>query len=284
MSNKLIEKIQRLAAEGKDAVLVYIKDSKGSTPRGEGACMLVNADGRAAGTVGGGALEHACEKIAAEALSTRTDLAHAFRLNAKDMQNLGMICGGDVDVDFLFINSDDPQSVQRALETAAGQARGRVYIFGGGHVAQALVPALAAVDFDCIVLEDRPDFADPALFPHAADVRQIDNSRVLEEVDIQPDDRVVIMTRGHQNDLEIQAQVMRSPARYIGVIGSQAKTAALTKRLHEMGFTDEDFANVYAPIGIPIRSETPAEIAVSIAAQLILERAGGLKHESGAEA
>ena len=84
------------------------------------------------------------------------------------------------------------------------------------------------------------------------------------------------MTRGHKDDLLIQSQVMKAPVRYIGVIGSRQKTAAVTARLREMGFSDTDFQKVWAPIGLPIRSKTPAEIAVSITAQLILERAGGL--------
>lgn len=156
---------------------------------------------------------------------------------------------------------------------------GWVYIFGGGHVAQALVPALAAVDFRCVVLENRAEFARTELFPGAEEVRLIDYARLSEAVALTKEDRVVIMTRGHRDDLLIQSQVMKSPVRYIGIIGSARKTAAVTAKLRDMGFTAGDFQRVYAPIGLPIRSETPAEIAVSVTAQLILERAGGLTRE-----
>ena len=119
------------------------------------------------------------------------------------------------------------------------------------------------------------EFCASSLFPGAEEVRLIDYTRVAQEVSLTGDDYAVIMTRGHKEDLLIQAQVMRTPVRYIGVIGSRQKTAAVTAALHEMGFVDEDFQRVHAPIGLPIRSETPTEIVVSITAQLILVRAGG---------
>lgn len=150
---------------------------------------------------------------------------------------------------------------------------GRVFIFGGGHVAQALVPALAAVDFRCAVLEDRADFCLRELFPGAEEVRHIDMARALEEVPITSEDYVVIMTRGHRDDLLLQEQVLRTPARYIGVIGSRRKKAALFAQLRERGFTDADLERITTPIGLSIGAETPAEIAVSIAAQLIQVRA-----------
>lgn len=153
---------------------------------------------------------------------------------------------------------------------------GKVYIFGGGHVAQALVPALSAVDFRCIVLEDREDFCRPALFPGVEATRLIDNQRVADYVDIQESDYVIIMTRGHSSDQLIQAQALRTPARYIGVIGSRKKTAKVFANLRELGFTDTDLARITTPIGLDIGAETPAEIAVSIAAQLIAVRAGCL--------
>lgn len=272
--------IRDSAERGEDLVLVRITKSMGSTPRGRGAQMLVGAEGRVAGTIGGGALEHECEQIAKDVLSSGQETTREFRLDNSSAASLGMVCGGDVDVAFELMRAADLASVDRVAEAAeGGQTKSRVYIFGGGHVAQALVPVLASVDFECIVLEDRPAFAQLDLFPGASEARVIDNERVLDEVSIGPEDRVVIMTRGHENDLLIQSQVMRTPARYIGVIGSERKTETLTRRLREMGFTDSDFERVYAPIGLPIQSETPAEIAISIAAQLILERAGGLKDQ-----
>ena len=155
---------------------------------------------------------------------------------------------------------------------------GRVYVFGGGHVSQALVPALTAVDFRCVVLEDRPEFCRPELFPGVEETRLVDNARLADFVTVDERDYVVVMTRGHKDDQAVQAQMLRTPAHYIGVIGSRRKTAGVFARLREEGFTDADLARITTPIGLDIKAETPAEIAVSIAAQLIQVRAERAGH------
>lgn len=268
--------IQALSA-GEDAVLVSVQSSSGSAPRGAGACMAVTKKGRIAGTIGGGEVEHCGEQTAQEVLQSGVSREETFLLRPNSGQDLGMICGGEIQVRFHYLAGGDSTA---AAWVEREQTRlfpaGRVYIFGGGHVSQALVPALTAVEFRCVVLEDRAELCRSELFPGAEEVLLIDNSRVADFVELTQEDWVVIMTRGHKDDLLIQSQVMKAPARYIGVIGSRQKTAAVTAKLREMGFSDADFERVWAPIGLPIRSETPAEIAVSIAAQLILERAGGL--------
>lgn len=153
---------------------------------------------------------------------------------------------------------------------------GAVYIFGGGHVAQALVPALAAVDFRCQVIEDRVEFCRPELFPGAERTRLLQPRDFERALSIGAEDYVCIMTRGHKDDMLCQAFALRTPARYIGVIGSRKKTAAVNALLREQGFTDGDLSRITTPIGLPIGAQTPAEIAVSIAAQLIQVRAAGL--------
>ncbi len=150
---------------------------------------------------------------------------------------------------------------------------GRVYIFGGGHVAQALVPVLTSVDFRCVILEDREEFADPALFPKAEAVQLIHQSEWETKLRILQEDCVCIMTRGHENDLACQAFALCTPAYYIGVIGSRKKITAANERLREMGFSDEAIARLHTPIGLPIGAQTPAEIAVSIVAEMIQCRA-----------
>lgn len=274
---EVFQRLLEALSAGEDAVLVCVEGSSGSAPRGAGACMAVTARGRIAGTIGGGAVEHRSEQTAREVLRSGVSREETFPLHPDGGQDLGMICGGEIQVSFRYLASGDSTAVawvQR--EQARLLPAGRVYIFGGGHVAQALVPALTAVEFRCVVLEDRAELCRPELFPGAEEVLHIDNSRVADFVELTKEDWVAIMTRGHKDDLLIQSQVMKTPARYIGVIGSRQKTAAVTAKLREMGFSDADFERVWAPIGLPIRSETPAEIAVSIAAQLILERAGGL--------
>ena len=151
---------------------------------------------------------------------------------------------------------------------------GRVYVFGGGHVSQALVPAIAAVGFQPVVYDDRPEFSDPDLFPQAEQVLCGSFEDLTKTITVTPDDYVVIMTRGHQADYEVLAQVLRSGAKYIGCIGSKRKLTVCRDRLMEAGFTAEEYAKVHAPIGLAIGAETPAEIAVSITAELIAVRAG----------
>ena len=152
---------------------------------------------------------------------------------------------------------------------------GKVYIFGGGHVSQALVPVLASVGFRCVVLEDREEFLQKELFPGAWEVRRVCNDRISETVKIREEDYVCILTRGHKDDMIIQAQVLQTKASYIGVIGSRRKAAAVAAVLKEKyHISSEELKRVHTPIGLPIGAETPAEIAVSIAAELIRCRAG----------
>ena len=153
---------------------------------------------------------------------------------------------------------------------------GRVYVFGGGHVSQALVPVLAGVGFRVVVYDDRPEFADPALFPAAEETLCGDFLALEQQVQVTADDYVVIMTRGHQADYEVLCQVLRSGARYLGCIGSRRKLALCRERLLAAGFTEAEYARLHAPIGLPIGAETPEEIAVSVAAELIGVRAGKL--------
>lgn len=275
MDREVFDCLVRVLSNREDAVLATVEETSGSTPRGAGACMVVTAKGRAAGTVGGGASEYAGERTALKVLQTGISQEETFPLHPDGEQNLDMICGGEVRVSFRYLPAGEASLAWVRKEWERSVRPGRVYIFGGGHVSQKLVPALAAVEFRCVVLENRAEFCTRSLFPDAEEVRLIDYARAAQEISLTGDDYVVIMTRGHRDDLLIQSQVMRTPVRYIGVIGSRQKTAAVTAALREMGFTDDDFQRVHAPIGLPIRSETPAEIAVSITAQLILVRAGG---------
>ena len=151
---------------------------------------------------------------------------------------------------------------------------GRVYVFGCGHVAQELVPVLAHVGFRCVALDDRPEFATKELFPDAEEVILCDFEHLSDSVTITEEDYVCVMTRGHAFDAVVQAQMLMTDACYIGVIGSAKKKAAVYKRLkEEYGFADEVFSRITSPIGLPIKAETPAEIAISIAAQMIELRA-----------
>ena len=319
---------------GRAQVMVTITAATGATPRGTGARMLVGEQGRICGTIGGGAVEYRCEQLALQVLKDGASCSRDFSLDRGDVQNLGMICGGAVNVFFHYIPAGDEQIAALAEEAErifekgwalwllaevrgsgalslytreeglfgapvsenvlaqlgrrpklieeAGacwcaeqiNSPGRVYICGCGHVSRELQPLLSHVGFRCVMLDDRPEFADRALFPTAEEVRVVDFSRIAEMADIGPEDYVCIMTRGHAYDTVIQAQVLRCRPCYVGVIGSRKKAAAVRLALkNDYGLSDAELDRVTTPIGLDIDAETPAEIAVSIAAQMIQLRA-----------
>lgn len=330
----MLKTIGEYLLSGEALVLVTVTASSGATPRGAGARMLVGRKGRICGTIGGGAVEYRSEQIAQQVLEKKVSGQQDFSLTRDDVQNLGMICGGAVNVFFHYIPEGDAQTIaltreaERIFETGEAlwllsdigkggalslytkkngffgspvpqwltahlsrqprhiqlegesfcveqiNGSGRVYIFGCGHVSQELEPVLTHVGFRCVVLDDRPEFAKRELFPTAEEVKLIDFTKVAESVSIGPEDYVCIMTRGHAFDTVIQAQVLKCSPCYVGVIGSRKKAAGVRKVLQEQyGLTEEELDLVTTPIGMEIDAETPAEIAVSIAGQMIQVRA-----------
>jgi len=149
----------------------------------------------------------------------------------------------------------------------------RAILFGGGHCAQALTPLLNSVGFRVTVMDCRPEFADPKRFPDAEQVICGDYLRIKDYITLTDQDYVVIMTNGHRHDFEVQEQVLRGPYAYVGVIGSRSKAALVNQRLQEAGVPPESIQKVHCPIGLPIKAATPEEIAVSIAGEMICERA-----------
>ena len=150
---------------------------------------------------------------------------------------------------------------------------GKVYVFGGGHISQELVPLLSHLGFRCVLIDDLPKFACKELFPDAESVITGNFDDISSYAAITEKDYAVIMTRGHASDLAVQAQVLRLRPLYIGVIGSRKKIAHVTNKLLEQGFSQKEIDRVHTPIGLAIKADTPAEIAVSIAAELIMVRA-----------
>lgn len=333
---KLFEILKQEMQAKRDVTIVSVTASSGSTPRGSGARMIVGSYGRLYGTIGGGAVEYQCEQRAKEVLNTKISRTESYMLRKNEVQDLGMICGGDVECFFQYISYEDSKVKQLVdvglrlfeknsdiwlvTEITEGEKsqlglyneevgavgmdmdedilskmsvnpvkvnvenrtyyiekinqNAKVYIFGGGHVAQQLVPTLARVNFSCVVVEDREEFARKELFEGVLDTVLIDMSN-LDKIakEITANDYVCIMTRGHQNDYEVQKQILKTDARYIGVIGSKRKIAGVMARLKDDGYNDKDLERITTPIGLAILAETPAEIAVSIAGQLIYERA-----------
>jgi xanthine dehydrogenase accessory factor len=149
-----------------------------------------------------------------------------------------------------------------------------LYVFGGGHISMQIVPLASLVEFKVIVIDDRPEFADRERFPDAAEVHHHPFEGVLEKFRIDEASYLVIMTRGHIHDKTVLSQALKTRARYIGMIGSRRKKDIVYHSLLEEGLTQEDLDRVHFPIGMAIGAETPAEIAVSIVAELIRVRAG----------
>ncbi|MGI5963248.1 MAG: XdhC family protein [Lawsonibacter sp.] len=151
---------------------------------------------------------------------------------------------------------------------------GRVFLLGAGHIAQHLVPLLHAVEFPCIVLDDRSDFCQSNYFPDAFQIcplSSFDDPTPYKAVT--QEDYICIMTHNHQADFLALSQALHTPARYIGVVGSRRKRETMFAKLTAMGFSQADLSRIITPIGLEIHAKTPAEIAVSIAGQLILTRA-----------
>ncbi len=149
-----------------------------------------------------------------------------------------------------------------------------LYIFGAGHVSQYVSRVATMVDFNVTVIDDREEFANRERFPEAERVIVDDFAQVFDQLSFHGNEYVVILTRGHKHDALVLEQVMKRPSRYVGMIGSKRKTRMVMDYMRQQGFDDKTLESVYAPIGIAINSETPQEIAISIAAELIKVRRG----------
>lgn len=230
--------------------------SQGSTPQRAGAKMLVFADGRTIGTIGGGCYESEAAGHARSAIqSGRPTLLH-FELNDDFAQENGLICGGrmDVHVDPLL---PDPQ----------------LYIVGAGHVGFELGRMAAHAGFRIHVVDDREKFANADRFP-AAEITVEPIPAWLHRAEIPPSAFVVVVTRGHTHDLDALRALAARDLRYLGLIGSRAKVARIYSALLAEGLPAECLERIHAPIGLEIGAVTPAEIAVSILAELIAVRRG----------
>ena len=150
---------------------------------------------------------------------------------------------------------------------------GTVYIFGGGHISQKVAPLCESVGFKTVVLDDRKDYANRGRFPEPVEIMVIPSLEKLPDLEIDEDSYLVIVTRGHLFDRHVLEQVVGTRAGYIGMIGSRRKRDLLYRAMEDNGFTPEELARVHCPIGTDIKAETPEEIAISIAGELVKVRA-----------
>jgi xanthine dehydrogenase accessory factor len=258
MNHEILAAIGEALTRGDEVALVTIVSSNGSTPQRVGAKMLVYADGRTVGTIGGGCYEHDALGKAREAIRTRKAVTAKYDLNDDFAEETGLVCGGQMEV---FI---EPIEAPPAL-----------YVFGAGHVGFYLARVASEAGFEVHVVDDRAAFANRERFPFAASIVVDDIPAWLAATTLAPTAYAVVVTRGHRNDLDAMAALATREFRYLGLIGSRAKVARIYDQLlSEERVTFEQLSRVHAPIGLDIGAVTPQEIAVSIAAELIAIRRG----------
>ena len=231
---------------------------KGSAPRHVGAKMLVLGDGTIEGTIGGGELER---RVIDEAMRDRRLDEPRLTTFVLDGKRSLQVCGGQVDVFF------EPVVPSK-----------RIVIAGGGHIGLALSVVVKLLNYQVIVLDHRRDFVSRSRFPHADQL--ICRSYASGMRSISPDETtaVVIVTHGHAHDEVCLEAALRSQAGYIGMIGSRSKKKMIWERMRKKGFSSADLGRVHTPVGLDIGAETPAQIAVSIAAELIRVWDQGVKN------
>jgi xanthine dehydrogenase accessory factor len=149
-----------------------------------------------------------------------------------------------------------------------------LYLFGGGHVSLAVAGVARLAGFRIVVVDDRPAFSNPARFPESDRTLVLPMGSAFRHLTVDEGSYIVAATRGHQHDEPVIEQALRTPAAYIGMLGSRRKVAIMWERLRKRGVTEEDLARVHAPVGLPIGADTPGEIAVSIVAQMVEVRRG----------
>jgi xanthine dehydrogenase accessory factor len=250
----LFEEIVRMRRAGQRGALATIVHTNGSIPSFESSRMLVREDGSTQGTIGGGCVEADVWAAAKEAMQKEAPRKLVFHLNNEATYDNGLICGGTVEV---FVEPILPQPV--------------VVLFGGGHVSTAVAKAAHAAGFGVTVVDDREAFANAQRFPMAQDI-YTGYEEAFEKLQPNASTYLVIVTRGHKEDMRVLAWAVRTQARYVGMIGSKRKVLSVYKALEKEGYRMDEFDRVYAPMGLEIGALSPEEIALSIAAELVAVR------------
>lgn len=272
-TEELLSKIAELARAGTPFVVATVARTAGSTPRGAGAKMLVLADGSTVGTVGGGALEHEVTRESLLALAKGESALKEYKLRppgadaaggaetagrAEDgARALGMLCGGDADVFLEVYGRSD-----------------HLLIIGAGHIGQKLAEMGKALDFRITVLDERTEMVTRERFPGADELICAPPAAVARRVSIGPGVAIVIVTHGHVHDKAALAAVVASPAAYVGMIGSKSKVRAVMGELRAEGVDPALLERIHAPMGLDLGGQRPAEIALSILAQIVAEQYG----------
>ncbi len=294
----ICEHIVRRCGQGECLALCTLVHSRGSSPQELGAKLLLFPDGKSLGTLGGGCVEAEVVACGLERMATGAGEYLSFRLDHDYGWDDGLICGGTVGVyvqvlegptaaaDFariadalrnrqpveFRIEFPGPEGIERYCEPIP--PRPVLLIAGGGHVGQAVSRLATHLDFDVVVLDDRPEYTAAERFPAGTRcvLGKIDQELARQAIDEHT--YIVIVTRGHKRDGRALQAVIESPARYLGLIGSRRKVATILADLAQRGVPAESLLRVHGPIGLELNAITVPEIAVSIAAELIAVRRG----------
>jgi xanthine dehydrogenase accessory factor len=254
---EVLEAALEAESRGERAALVTVVATEGSTPQKAGARMLVHADGRIVGTIGGGCLEAEMTWRAREAIEGQRPRLVSYDLTPEQAGEDGLVCGGRMQV---FIEPIEASPV--------------LCLFGAGHVAQPLARMAKACGFRVEVLDDRVKFANAERFPEADLVVVDEFGSGAGKLSLGPSSYAVVVTRGHKGDAEALRAVLGRGLRFVGLLGSRPKVVHIFAALRESGVAASDLAAVHAPLGLEIGAQTPEEIAVSILAEMIAVRRG----------
>jgi xanthine dehydrogenase accessory factor len=251
----IYDEIVRLRKLGQKCALATIVQVRGSIPSFESAKMLVREDGSMIGTVGGGCVEAEVWNAAREVLETQKPKNLSFSLGEDAAYDNGLICGGQLNI---FVEPVIPQP--------------HAFIFGGGHVSKSLSKVAAMAGFATVIVDNREAFANPERFPEAEATYAEEYEDAFAKLAITSSSYLIIVTRGHRDDMRVLRWAVTTPARYIAMIGSKRKTIAVVHELEREGFPRDAFEKIFAPMGLEIGAESPEEIAVSVVAEMIAVR------------
>jgi xanthine dehydrogenase accessory factor len=251
----IYEEIVRLQRAGHRGAVATIVNVRGSIPSFKTAKMLVRDDGSICGTIGGGCVEAEVWQAAREVMTNETSRTLSFDLNQDPKYDTGLVCGGTLEI---FIEPILPPAV--------------LYIFGAGHVAYGLYKVARNAGFEVVVADDREAYANRERFPEARQVISEDFDQALAGLTPNESSYIVIVTRGHRDDMRVLRWAVQTQARYIGMVGSKRKAITIFRELTREGLKPELFDRVHSPVGLDIGAITPEEIAVAIVAEIIAIR------------
>ena len=251
----IFDEITKLRRTGQKCALATIVQVRGSIPSFESAKLLVREDGSMLGTIGGGCVEAEVWNVAREVIETEKPRHLHFSLGQDAAYDNGLICGGQLDI---FVEPVVPQPC--------------AIIFGAGHISKSLAKVAGLAGFRTVVVDDREAFANRERFPDADEVHAGEYEAIFPQLSVNETSYIVIVTRGHRDDMRVLKWAIGTNARYVSMIGSKRKVINVVRELEKDGIPASEFERIFAPMGFEIGAVTPEEIAVSVVAEMIAVR------------